>query len=264
MNNLLVLSPWGMLQVNSNTLESGLSHQVKSRLLVNVTDVREFTAEIVIFGQPSYNGFSFDPTLLWIVQCEHYFHPIANLELVSGWNNKPYPGSGDVLYQHTDQAFGCGACAGSASDISFSHWPVVTFNMKLSAGVFPEFKKNGKTMPAFASQLATASTSCHLPGIHLAASFALRANDDRRIVLSHMNYLGIRRFRHSIRPLASGFECLCELVSHGCSSHLKGLPQFSCRSHAKQLFVNTLFLGENTGLKPVVLNEGVGYKKILI
>jgi hypothetical protein len=68
---------------------------------------------------------------------------------VSGWNNKPYPGSGDVLYQNPDQAFGCGACAGGASDISFSDWPVVTFNMKLSAGVLPEFKKNGKTVPAF-------------------------------------------------------------------------------------------------------------------
>jgi hypothetical protein len=53
------------------------------------------------------------------------------------------------LYQNPDQAFGCGACAGGASDISFSDWPVITFNIKLSARVLPEFKKNGKAVPAF-------------------------------------------------------------------------------------------------------------------
>jgi hypothetical protein len=82
-----------------------LSHDIKSRSLVKVTDVCEFTAEVVPFGQPSHDGGSFDPTSLGIVQCEHEFNCIADCELVTGWNNKSNPGSGNVSYQHAVQAF---------------------------------------------------------------------------------------------------------------------------------------------------------------
>jgi hypothetical protein len=114
-----------------------------------VTEIREFTAEVVPFGYPSHNGGSFYPTSLCIVQCEHYFNPIVNLELVSGWNNKSNPGSGDVLHQRPEEAFGCRDCMDGTSNINFSDWAVVTVNIKLSAGVLPKFKKNGKTLPAF-------------------------------------------------------------------------------------------------------------------
>jgi hypothetical protein len=114
-----------------------------------VTDIHEFTAEVVTFGYPSHNCASFDPALICIVQCEHDFDLIADVELVSGWNNESNPAAGDVSYEHVGEAFGCGERAVLASDMNFFDRAVVTFAVKVSAGVLSIFKKNGKTALAF-------------------------------------------------------------------------------------------------------------------
>jgi len=89
--------------------------------------------------------------------------------------------------------------------MNFFNFAVETFDVKRSAWVLSEFKKNGIAIPAFTSQLGPDSTSFHLPGIHLVTKSAMRASHGSCIIGTHLNFLATnvsfrRIFIHLLNP----------------------------------------------------------------
>lgn len=75
------------------------------------------------------------------------------------------------------------------SDINLFDRAAEPRHMVLSAGVLSKLKKNGKTYPAFALDFIRPSPGFNLAGIDLVASFAMRAEDNPRIVWPDINGL---------------------------------------------------------------------------